>query len=111
VDWDETILAPKERDLMFVIGGIGHDLVRAHESASFLQGYGDPLIEYHALVYYRYAWAVQDMAAYAEAICLSPQLSESARWDALRGFVDLFAPGNIVTIAFGLERTDAEAGA
>lgn len=38
VDWDETILAPKERDLMFVVGGIGRDLVSPHDTACFFSG-------------------------------------------------------------------------
>jgi spectinomycin phosphotransferase len=99
VDWDETILAPKERDLMFVIGGIGRGLVSADETTCFLQGYGDRDIDRRALVYYRYAWAVQDMGAYAEEVFFSPDRGEQSRSDAVRGFIDLFAPGNIVAIA------------
>jgi len=100
VDWDETILAPKERDLMFVVGGIGRDLVSPHETTCFLQGYGDTAIDPHALVYYRYAWAVQDMGAYGERVFFSPDLGEETRRDALHGFMDMFEPGNIVAIAF-----------
>ncbi len=100
VDWDETVLAPKERDLMFVIGGIGRDLVSAHETACFLQGYGDTAIDLGALVYYRYAWAVQDMGAYGEQVFYSPELSEETRRDAVHGFMNQFAPGNIVALAF-----------
>lgn len=103
VDWDETVLAPKERDLMFVIGGIGRDLVKGHETRCFLEGYGDPPIDRRALAYYRFAWAVQDMAAYAEQVFFSPDLSERTRRDAVRAFIDLFAPGNIVAIACGSE--------
>ncbi|HEX6290525.1 MAG TPA: phosphotransferase [Herpetosiphonaceae bacterium] len=99
VDWDEMILAPKERDLMFVIGGIGHGLVSPHETTCFLQGYGDVAIDQRALVYYRYAWAVQDMAAYAEEVFVLPDLGEQDRSAAVDGFIDLFAPGNIVAIA------------
>src|SRR5918994_900649 len=64
-DWDEAVLAPRERDLTFVVGGgIGHGLVGPSEEASFLEGYGqvtagqvtaDPAL----LAYYRCAWAVQ----------------------------------------------------
>ncbi len=103
VDWDETILAPKERDLMFVIGGIGHDLVNSHEATCFFQGYGDSTIDRGTLAYYRYAWAVQDMAAYAEEVFFSPDLSEPTRRAAMDGFIDLFAPGNIVAIACAAE--------
>jgi spectinomycin phosphotransferase len=99
VDWDETVLAPKERDLMFVIRGIGRDLVRPHETACFLQGYGDTEIDPLALVYYRYAWAVQDMAAYGERVFFLPDLGESTRREAVHGFMDMFEPGNIVAIA------------
>ncbi len=101
VDWDETVLAPRERDLMFVVGGIGAGLVHADETACFLQGYGSEDIDQAALTYYRYAWAVQDMGAYAEQVFFSPDRSEETRLAALRGFVDEFAPGNIVDIAAG----------
>jgi spectinomycin phosphotransferase len=100
VDWDETVLALKERDLMFVMGGIGRDLVSPHETASFLQGYGEAEIDPRALAYYRYAWAVQDMGAYAEQVFFSGGLVEESRRDAYKGFVDMFEPGNIVDIAF-----------
>ncbi len=100
VDWDETILAPKERDLMFVVGGIGSGLVSLRETACFLQGYGDAAIDPWALAYYRYAWAVQDMAAYAERVFFMPELGVETRREAVQHFMGLFEPGNIVSIAF-----------
>jgi spectinomycin phosphotransferase len=99
-DWDETILAPKERDLMFVMGGIGRDLVRPRETACFLQGYGDTAVDPLALTYYRYAWAVQEFGAYAEQVFLRPDLGEASQRDGLRSFEAMFEPGNIVSIAF-----------
>lgn len=98
VDWDETIEAPKERDLMFVVAGIGRDLVSPQQTACFLRGYGEAVIDARALAYYRCAWAVQDMGAYAEQVFFAPDLGEQGRRDALLAFVDLFAPGNIVAI-------------
>ena len=100
VDWDETILALKERDLMFVVGGIGRDLVSPRETACFLQGYGDAVIDPCALTYYRYAWAVQDMAAYGEQVFFMPDLGAETRRDAVRVFMSMFEPGNIVALAF-----------
>ncbi|HPL29070.1 MAG TPA: phosphotransferase, partial [Anaerolineae bacterium] len=99
IDWDETILAPKERDLMFVVVGIASHLVGPHDTACFLAGYGDAAIDQVALTYYRYAWAVQDMAAFAERALLLPDLSEETRREAVHGFAELFEPGQIVAIA------------
>ena len=101
VDWDEIVLAPKERDLMFVIGGIGHGLVSPHDTGCFLQGYGETTIDAQALSYYRYAWAVQDIAAYGEQALLTPDVGRESRRNAVRRFISLFAPGNIVDIACG----------
>ncbi len=101
VDWDETILAPKERDLMFVVGGIGSGLVSPRETACFLEGYGDAAIDLCALTYYRYAWAVQDIAAYGEQVFFMPDLGTETRRQAVHRFMGLFKPGNIVAIAFG----------
>ncbi len=102
-DWDEAILAPRERDLMFVIGGIGHGLVQPGDTESFLQGYGQAAIDQRLLTYYRYAWAVQDIAACGEEIVLLPAPGEDARRAALEGFMDLFEPGNIVDLAFSAD--------
>lgn len=99
VDWDEAVLAPKERDLMFAIGGISRDLVRPQDTELFLEGYGDTTIDEHLLVYYRCAWAVQDIAAYAEQVFLMPTLTGATRRAATGGFIDLFEPGNIVELA------------
>jgi spectinomycin phosphotransferase len=99
VDWDEAVLAPRERDLMFVVGGIGHGLVRPRDTACFFQGYGKARIDRRLLAYYRCAWAVQDIAAYGESVLLLPTLGEEARRAAVAGFMDLFEPGNIVELA------------
>lgn len=107
VDWDEVTFAPKERDLMFVMEGIGRDLVSASETASFLQGYGDDAINSDALVYYRYAWAAQDMGAYGEQVFFSPEVSVETRHEAVQGFMSLFEPGNIVSIAFASDNLKA----
>jgi spectinomycin phosphotransferase len=101
VDWDETVLAPKERDLMFVVGGIGRGLVSPRETVCFFEGYGESTIDPLALTYYRYAWAVQDMVAYGERVFFLPGLGEESRRDAVHGFVDMFESGNIVDIALG----------
>jgi spectinomycin phosphotransferase len=99
VDWDEVILAPKERDLMFMVGGIGRGLVKPAETESFLTGYGASPIDPRTLAYYRFAWAAQDLAAYAEQVFFVRDAREPTRRAAMQGFVDMFEPGNIVDIA------------
>jgi len=99
VDWDEAILAPKERDLMFVVGGLGHDLVRPHDTECFFEGYGEATIDRRLLAYYRAAWAVQDIAAYGEQALLVPTLGEETRRAEMHGFMDLFDPGSIIDVA------------
>jgi len=99
VDWDETILARKERDLMFFIGGIMPELLQPHHTEFFLRGYGDAAIDADALAYYRHAWAVQDIAADGERVFFLPELSDASRQHAVRMFKVLFEPGHIVSIA------------
>jgi spectinomycin phosphotransferase len=101
VDWDEAMLAPKERDLMFVVGGISAALVQPRHEALCLDGYGPTAIDQAALAYYRYAWAVSDIAAFGVDVLFRPDLGFAARADALRMLARLFAPGEIVAIAQG----------
>ena len=55
VDWDDTLFAPKERDLMFVLG---EDAIHTREEQIFFDGYGKVKINLLVLAYYRYEWCV-----------------------------------------------------
>ena len=99
VDWDEATLAPRERDLMFVVGGISATLVGPEEEAHFFAGYGPTAIEPLALAYYRYAWATGDIGAFGEEILFRPDLGALSRRAAFTLFTGLFKPGEIVALA------------
>ena len=107
VDWDETMLAPRERDLMFALGGgISAEWVGPREEALFLQGYqgrGAIPIDTLGLAYYRHAWAVSDIGAWGEQVVFRPDLGEISRAAGLDGFRSLFQPGEIVALAFALD--------
>lgn len=100
VDWDETVLAPRERDLMFVVGGgISKQLVRPGDEELFLEGYGQTTIDLVAIAYYRYAWAVSDIGEFATQALCRPDIGPDGRRKAVDFFMTLFQPGNIVDLA------------
>lgn len=107
VDWDETVLAAKECDLMFVVGGLGSGLVKPEEEAWFLAGYGDTSIDPLALAYYRTTRAVDEICEYAESILLIPDTGEVTKQNALEGVQSLFAPGSIVSLAYAVDPRDS----
>jgi spectinomycin phosphotransferase len=71
VDWDEPILAPKERDLMFIGGGIDRIWKSEQDEHIFYEGYGETNINLSALAYYRYERIIEDLAAYGEQLLAS----------------------------------------
>ena len=97
VDWDEPILAPKERDLMFIGGGVGGIWNNEQEASWFYQGYGQTEIDLVALSYYRYQRIVVDIAERAEQI-FGMQGSVEERQKGLR-LMEQFLPNNVVEIA------------
>jgi spectinomycin phosphotransferase len=99
VDWDEALFAPKECDLIFVIGGLARGLVAPHEETLFFRGYGAVSMEPLALAYYRHLRAVSDIAAYGEEVFLLPALGSVSKRNALQRLQSLFAPGSIVPLA------------
>lgn len=107
VDWDEAILAPKECDLMFVVGGLGRRLVGPREEVWFRAGYGDAAIDPLALAYYRHFRAVDEIGAFGEQVLLTPAVGEATKRDALQLMISLFDPGNIVALAHASVRPDA----
>lgn len=104
VDWDNPIFAPKERDLMFVGGGVGGIWNDASEEAWFYRGYGATAIDLAALAYYRYERIVADLAAYGAQI-LGAQGSVADRERGLRKVRAQFLPNDVVAIAHRTYRT------
>lgn len=100
VDWDTVSFAPKERDLMFIGGGLGGGGHSPEaEEALFYQGYGHTEIDPIILTYYRNERIVQDIAAYCELILLTDDGGED-REAGLRQLTGQFLPGAVVEMAY-----------
>jgi spectinomycin phosphotransferase len=105
VDWDDPILAPKERDLMFVGGGQGFTGHTAQEEETlFYQGYGQTQIDPIALAYYRYERIIEDIVVECEQI-FSMKNGGADRAQALRWLTSNFAPNNAIEIAYQSDKT------
>lgn len=93
VDWEDTRLAPKERDLIFLPGDLG-----TREEELFFQGYGAPEIDPLAQAYYRHHWCIEDMG-FAEHIFTTEDVGEKTKRDAIFWFKHLFAKGSSIETA------------
>jgi spectinomycin phosphotransferase len=94
VDWDDTLLAPKERDFLFT-GEPAPD-GSSKPDAPFFQGYQPAEIDWVAVTYYRCERVIQDVIECADEVCYRDGLAADARADAAALFGDLFAPdGNM----------------
>ena len=98
VDWDNPILAPKERDLMFIGGGIDYNWKSGQEKAVFFEGYGKTEIDLTALAYYRYERIIQDLAVIGEQLLLSDE-GGADRERSYGWFTSNFEPGQTIEIA------------
>jgi spectinomycin phosphotransferase len=102
VDWDNPLLAPKERDLMFIGGGIDAIWKSEAEEAVFYEGYGETKIDFRALTYYRYQRVIEDLAVISEQLFLSNE-GGADRERAYGWFTSNFEPGGTIEIA---QKTD-----
>jgi spectinomycin phosphotransferase len=94
VDWDDVLLAPKERDFLFVGEPAGDGSGQA--DTPFFQGYQPKEIDWVAVTYYRCERVVQDVIECAHEVCFRDDLEAGAKADAARLFGDLFTPdGNM----------------
>jgi spectinomycin phosphotransferase len=96
VDWDQPVLAPKERDLMFVAGEDSAGRVVSQEERLFFEGYGACDVDPLALAYYRCEWVVQELGDYGERVFFLDDLGAETKAESLRFFAELFAPGDVV---------------
>jgi spectinomycin phosphotransferase len=88
IDWDDVMLAPKERDFIFV---------RESGADAFWEGYGQTQIDWIALTYYRCERVVQDVIACADDMFFKNDLGEETRSDIAGLFHEILL-GNTSTI-------------
>jgi spectinomycin phosphotransferase len=100
VDWDDTLLAPKERDLMFVLG---QETIRTREEHMFFSGYEELEINQLALAYYRYEWCVQEVGDFGARVFLTKDAGDGTKQHAVEGFSKLFAQGDVVEAALNTQ--------
>ena len=98
VDWDTFMLAPKERDLMFIGGGIGRGWGGTCPEQCFYGGYGPVEVESTILAYYRCERIIEDFAAYGQALFLTSE-GGADREESLRRVGNNFRPGDTIDIA------------
>ena len=99
VDWDDPMMAPKERDLMFIGGGVANIWNHPREEEFFYKGYGKTEINKLILAYYRHERIVEDIAEYGQALLLTTSGGED-RPEMYKQFMGMFEPGGVVDIAF-----------
>jgi len=104
VDWDDPLLAPKERDLMFIGGGIDEIWKSPREEAIFYEGYGKTEINLAALAYYRYERVIEDLVVICEQLLLTDE-GGADRERSFGWFASNFEPGQTIEIA---EKTDKQ---
>jgi spectinomycin phosphotransferase len=99
VDWDTLVLAPKERDLMFIGGGLGfRGATPEQEERFFYAGYGPTTIDWATIAYYRYERIIQDVVIYAEEL-LQTTAGGADRAQALRYAMSNMLPNGTIAMA------------
>lgn len=104
VDWDDPIMAPKERDLMFIGGGVANVWNKPHEEKFFYKGYGKTEINMAILAYYRHERIVEDIALIGQQLLLTSAGDQNSRIESYKHFTAQFEPQGVVEIAFNTDK-------
>lgn len=99
IDWDEVMLAPKERDFLFVKASSA-DSAALPGSPAFFQGYGQADIDWMALTYYRYERVVQDLIAFAQDVFFRDDVGEETKAASAQFFDEVLAIGGEIDAAY-----------
>jgi spectinomycin phosphotransferase len=84
IDWDEVMLAPKERDFIFL---------RKPHAEAFFQGYTGAEVDWSLLTYYLWERVVQDLMYLAHNVCFRGDWTEETRVQVAQTFHESLGPG------------------
>jgi spectinomycin phosphotransferase len=84
IDWDEVMLAPKERDFIFI---------RKPHAEAFFQGYANAEIDWSLLTYYLWERVIQDVIYLADNVCFRDDWTEETRAQVAQTFHESLEPG------------------
>lgn len=98
VDWDNPMMSPRERDLMFVQGAGASSWYIGGNAGWFTEGYGENDFDLVALAYYRNERTIEDIVVTCEEI-FSTSAGGENRAEAVRFVAEAFMPNKAVEIA------------
>jgi spectinomycin phosphotransferase len=98
IDWDEVMLAPKERDFLFIKESSA-DSEALPGTPAFWEGYGQTSIDWIALTYYRYERVIQDLIECAQEVFCRDDLGEETKADSVQLFQAILAEGGEIDAA------------
>ena len=99
VDWDTILMAPKEKDLMFIGGGIGNKWNKKEEIEYFYEGYGQKFeIDNNLIKYYRYERIIQDIYEFYQQV-MNINTEDEERKLCFELFKSQFEPNNVIDTA------------
>ncbi|HZN73120.1 MAG TPA: phosphotransferase [Micromonosporaceae bacterium] len=105
VDWDDAVLAPPERDLMFVTGGVlAFAPVTGPEQERFFHGYGPVEVDRTRLAYYMCVRAMEDLFDFAANVLDVNGHTQTERAWAFSIVEGLLSPSGLVTLALSALR-------
>jgi spectinomycin phosphotransferase len=96
IDWDDVMLAPKERDFLFTGDP---PFANGDPIPAFFQGYGPAEIDWQALAYYRWERVITDVIECGQIVLFRDDLGEATKAGEAHLFHQIFAPGSSVDVA------------
>ncbi|APU16101.1 MULTISPECIES: phosphotransferase [Actinoalloteichus] len=100
LDWDDAVLAPRELDLLFVLGGVlPFAQVTPEEQSWFFDGYGPVEIDPVRLAYHRCTRALEDLAVpAAEVLDPATKFDDEQRAEAVDIALSVVSPTGLATL-------------
>lgn len=99
IDWDDVMLAPKERDFLFAADPLPHDATGSGASPFFV-GYEPADVDWVALTYYRFERNVTDLIEYARDVLERDDLTDDTKAESIRMIERVFAPSDMMNAAW-----------